>query len=102
MMARCSRFNSISGPCLTSMRSTFFDEGTNQGRELASIRYKSFDSSQCRYGIGIVGSGGTPHIAVAHGGSGGVGIRKSFPWVAAVPPVMLTPVNVLLSGNGVV
>src|SRR6266481_4609134 len=72
------------------------------GRELASIRYKSYDSSQCHYGIGIVGSGARPQIAAGHGGSGGVGIRKSFPWVAAVPPVMHPPVNVLISGYGVV
>src|SRR2546426_1684639 len=33
----------------------------------------------CHYGIGIVGSGGTPQIAEAHGGSGGVGISELFP-----------------------
>lgn len=59
-------------------------------------------SSRCPYGIGIVGSGARPHIAAGHGGSGGVGIRKSFPWVAAVPPVMHMPVKVPISGYGVV
>jgi hypothetical protein len=41
------------------------------------------------YGIGLgPGVGATPQMAVAHGGSGGVGIRNSLPWVAAVPPDM--------------
>jgi len=35
-------------------------------------------------------------------GSGGVGIRDSFPWVAAEPPVMHVPVKVLMLGYGVV
>src|SRR5260221_8954134 len=174
MMVKCSRLSSISGPCLISMESARFDDGTNwpaagdvtnqkppkvnntksnfalfiwtpqqrftcklnfgtavnpafgkqhglnstlrlsgwshstaQSRRDEPVErvsnhqvYVLFDSSQCHYGIGIVGSGGTPHIAVAHGGSGGVGIRKSFPWVAAVPPVLHTPVNVFISGNG--
>src|SRR2546426_3682909 len=30
----------------------------------------------------------TPQIADAHGGSGGVGIIESFPWVDAEPPIM--------------
>src|SRR6266436_1470206 len=58
--------------------------------------------------MGGLGKGATPQIAVAQGGSGGVGIRASFPWVDAdafaVPgsPVMHVPVKVLMLGNGVV
>src|SRR6266704_6076042 len=64
--------------------------------------------ASCLYGIGVVGNGATPQIAVAQGGSGGVGIRESFPWVDAeafaVPgvPVMHVPVKVLMLGKGVV
>src|SRR3989475_6302258 len=64
----------------------------SRGRRLAS----------CHYGIGIVGNGATPQIADAHGGSGGVGMSESFPWVAAVPPVMHVPVNVFRLGYGFV
>ena len=35
--------------------------------------------SVLRYGIGGLGSGGTPQIAEAHGGRGGVGISAPFP-----------------------
>src|ERR1700730_3840876 len=42
-------------------------------------------------------------MADAQGGSGvGVGIRVLLPCVAAVPPVMHTPVYVLMSGYGLV
>ena len=50
------------------------------------------------HGIGLVGRGATPQMADAHGGRGGVGMRTLLPCVAAVPPVMQTPVNVFLSG----
>src|SRR5437763_15962198 len=62
----------------------------------------------CLYGMGGLGNGATPQIADAHGGSGGVGMRESFPWVDAdafaVPgvPVMHVPVKVLMLGKGVV
>src|SRR5437588_12381696 len=58
--------------------------------------------------MGIVGNGATPQIADALGGSGGVGIRESFPWVDAdafaVPgaPVMHVPVKVFRLGYGFV
>src|SRR5258705_128117 len=44
--------------------------------------------------MGGFGKGATPHTADVHGGSGGVGMRNSFPWVDAEPPVMHLPVNV--------
>src|SRR6267143_6925559 len=62
----------------------------------------------CLYGMGIVGNGATPQIADAHGGSGGVGMRESFPWVDAeafaVPgaPVMHVPVKMFRLGYGFV
>ena len=41
------------------------------------------------YGIGFgEGKGEAWQIDAAHGGRGGVGIRNSLPWVAAVPPDM--------------
>ena len=48
------------------------------------------------YGIGGLGTGGTPQIALAQGGSSGVGMRNSLPWVAAEPPFMQAPVKVSL------
>src|SRR6202140_1150820 len=54
------------------------------------------------YRIGGLGTGATPQIAEAQGGRGGVLIRTSLPWVAAVPRVAHTPVNLLISGYGVV
>jgi hypothetical protein len=51
-----------------------------------------------RYGMGGLGTGGTPQIAEAQGGRGGVGISNSFPWVAAEPPLIQAPVKVSLLG----
>jgi len=47
-------------------------------------------SSVLPYGIGSgPGTGATPQISGAQGGSGsGVGMRNSLPWVDALPPVM--------------
>src|SRR5712671_2247236 len=58
--------------------------------------------SVLHHGIGVVGRGATPQMAEAHGGRGGVGIRVLLPCVAAVPPVMHTPVYILMSGYGLV
>jgi hypothetical protein len=44
------------------------------------------------HGIGLLGSGGTPQISVAQGGSFGVGIMDSLPCVLAEPPFMQIPV----------
>jgi len=48
--------------------------------------------------MGGKGTGGTPQMAGEQGGSGGVGMRSSFPWVEAEPPVMHRPVKVLMLG----
>src|SRR5258705_12679298 len=48
-----------------------------------------------------LGVGETPQIADAQGGSGGVGIRNSFPWVDAGTPVIQVPAKVLMFGYGV-
>ena len=54
--------------------------------------------------IGGLGTGATPQTADAQGGSGGVGIRESFPWVDAEAfaepgvPVVHVPVKVLMLG----
>jgi hypothetical protein len=68
--------------------------------------FPAFAVKLLRYGIGLgAGSGATPHIADAHGGRGGVGIRKPFPCLdgeqfgsVAGLHVMRMPVNVLMSG----
>src|SRR2546427_670080 len=66
------------------------------------------ESCLCPYGMGGLGNGATPQIAVAHGGSGGVGRRESFPWVDAekfaVPgaPVVHVPIKVFRLGYGFV
>src|SRR3981189_3444921 len=52
--------------------------------------------------MGGWGRGGALQIAAAQGGSGGVGMRNSFPWVDAEPPVMHLPVKVLMLGKGFV
>src|SRR5207302_10813473 len=72
-----------------------------------AFMFRSYSSSHppfasCTYGIGGLGSGGTPQIADAQGGSGGVGIRDELPCVAAVAPLMQVPVKVALLGYGVV
>ena len=61
------------------------------------------------HGIGGLGKGGTPQIAVAQGGKGGVGIREPLPCLdgeqfgsVAGSHVIQTPVKALMSGNGVV
>src|SRR5437667_6181240 len=52
------------------------------------------------YGIGGLGTGGTPQTADAHGGSGGVGIRNPLPGVLAEPPLMQAPAKVPRLGYG--
>jgi hypothetical protein len=62
---------------------------------------RGHDSRYCLpYGIGFgPGRGATPQTEDAQGGSGsGVGMRTSFPWVDAEPPVLHTPVKVSLFG----
>src|SRR5438132_12217185 len=136
MMVRWSVANSSAGALVISTRSAFLAGGSscaaagwNASRlptvvVIASVRSSAFmdvlvrggretdDPSRvrrlavCLYGMGIVGNGATPQIADAHGGSGGVGIRESFPWVDAEAfavtwaPDMLVPVKMywLLSG----
>src|ERR1700730_8023091 len=49
-------------------------------------------------GRGGRGTGGTPQMAGEQGGSGGVGMRNSFPWVEAEPPDMHWPVKVSMLG----
>src|SRR5207244_12400138 len=46
------------------------------------------------YGIGGLGTGGTPQTADAQGGRGGVGIRNPLPGVLAERPVMQAPAQV--------
>src|SRR5207245_9419554 len=78
--------------------------GGRETDDTARVRRLAF----CPYGMGGLGNGATPQIADAHGGSGGVGMRESFPWVDAdafaVPgaPVMHVPVKVLMLGKVVV
>src|SRR6267378_2400605 len=48
--------------------------------------------------MGGNGTGGTPQMAGEQGGSGGVGMRSSFPWVEAEPPDMHWPVKVSMLG----
>ncbi len=48
--------------------------------------------------MGGKGTGGTPQMAGEQGGSGGVGMRNSFPWVEAEPPDMHWPVKVSMLG----
>src|SRR6266404_2074610 len=61
--------------------------------------------SALRYGIGGLGTGGTPQIAAAQGGRGGVGISAPFPCLdgeqlgsVAGLQVMQVPVKVSLLG----
>src|SRR6266853_4000040 len=76
-----------------------FARRTSQRRDL--IEFQAFARlASSAHGIGLVGRGATPQMAEAHGGRGGVGIRVSLPCVAAVPPVIQTPVNALMSGYG--
>src|SRR5439155_17610100 len=73
-----------------------------------SLGASALHPPSCCYGMGGLGKGKTPQTAAAQGGSGGVGIRESFPWVDAeafaVPafPIMNVPVKVLMLGKGVV
>ena len=110
MMVRWSAANSSSGPFLIWTRSAFLTGGSTcavvdvlvrGGRETDDpSRVRRLAS--CYYGMGGLGNGATPQIADAQDGSGGVGMRNSFPWVDAVPPNMHVPVNVSRLGNGVV
>src|SRR6266404_5672997 len=76
-----------------------FARRTSQRRDL--IGFQAFARlASSAHGIGLVGRGATPQMAEAHGGRGGVGIRVLLPCVAALPPVMHTPVYVLMSGYG--
>ena len=68
--------------------------GMEAPRDLhASIFHLPF--SGLHYGMGFgLGVGETSQISGAQGGSGGVGIRNSLPWVEAEPPDMQVPVKV--------
>ena len=67
-------------------------------REVSLFTRNSLLDRGLDHGIGELGRGATPQMAVAHGGRGGVGISVSLPCVAAVPPVMQTPVKALMLG----
>src|SRR4249920_225604 len=56
--------------------------------------------SVLHYGIAGLGTGATPQTADAQGVRvrSGVGMRNSFPWVDAKPPVIHVPVKVSLLG----
>src|SRR5712671_5287784 len=58
-----------------------------------------FSVLPARYLIGGLGTGATPQIAAGHAGSCGVGMRDSFPWVDAEPPVLHVPVKALMLGK---
>src|SRR3989449_11566322 len=115
MMVRWPLANSSSGPLVISTRSAFLAGGSTcaaAGRNasrlptvvvIASVSSSAFMDVLVRgeretdrpsrvrrlasyhYGIGIVGNGATPQIADGHGGSGGVGMGRAFPWADAIP-----------------
>src|SRR3989442_7023454 len=49
------------------------------------------------YGIGGLGTGGTPQTADAHGGRGGVGVKKTLPCVLSGTAGMPAPLKVYTS-----
>jgi len=65
---------------------------TSQRRDTLAVGVSAVNV--LRYGIGGLGTGVTSQTADAQDGRGGVGIRASFPCVAAEPPFMQAPVNV--------
>src|SRR6266478_1947065 len=123
MMVKWSVANSSAGAAVISTRSALLAAGSTcaaVGLEesrlptvvvIASVRSSPLMDvlvltrvlrvASCHYGMGGLGTGGTPQIAVAQGGRGGVGIRNSFPWVDAEPPVMHVPVKLVMLGYGV-
>ncbi len=95
----------INRPLAESFKFIFLCRGDKKGMEAAAAPMRSFSfsivphirrGSVLHYGIGGLGTGGTPQTADAQGGRGGVGIRNSLPWVAAEPPFMQAPVKVSL------
>src|SRR6266404_3850650 len=88
----------------SSARIVGFAKRTSRRRDVIGFGLSPF--SLLRYGIGVgPGRGGTSHIADAHGGRGGVGIREPFPCLdgeqlgsVAGLQVMQTPVKVSLLG----
>src|SRR5258708_23952358 len=88
----------------SSARIPGFAKRTSRRRDVIGFELSPF--SLLRYGIGVgPGRGGTSHIADAHGGRGGVGIREPFPCLdgeqlgsLAGLQVMQTPVKVSLLG----
>src|SRR5213080_5357653 len=72
-------------------------------RRASIFRAHTFLASVLHYGIGLgLGLGGRSHTSGAQGGSCGVGIRNSLPWVEAEPPDMQAPVKVFRKGKGLV
>jgi hypothetical protein len=76
---------------------------TSRRRDVIGFELSPF--SLLRYGIGGFGTGATPHMADAQGGSGGVGISSPFPCLdgeqlgsVAGLQVMHLPVKVSLLG----
>jgi len=82
-----------------------FARRTSQRRDVVGSGLGLSPFSVLDHGIGGLGTGATPQMADAHGGSGGVGIREPFPCLdgeqfgsVAGLHVMHMPVNVLMSG----
>src|SRR5437660_5628525 len=134
MMVRWPLANSSSGPLVISTRSAFLAGGSSCAAAgwnastlptvtvIASVRSSPLMDVLVHCGretdrpsrvrhlatvqlrIGGLGTGATPQTADAQGGSGGVGIRESFPWVDAEAfaepgvPVVHVPVKVLMLG----
>src|ERR1700738_806452 len=72
------------------------DRARDRTCQKQSIHDRSPSLGLARYLIGGFGKGATPQIAAGHAGRGGVGIRNSFPWVDAEPPVKHVPVKALM------
>src|SRR5712664_958678 len=89
---------------LALARPPAFARRTSRGERCSDGR----EPTDIYHGMGLgPGKGATPHIADAHGGRVGVGIRKPFPCLdgeqfgsVAGLHVIHIPVNVLMSGNG--
>src|SRR5438552_4351546 len=94
----------MDSPLAKLFKFIFLCRGQERGMEAAAApcalncpSHLPFSVSHYEIGFGL-GLGGRSHTSGAQGGSGGVGIRNSLPWVEAEPPDMQVPIKVARLG----
>src|SRR6266481_7945835 len=96
-LSRCQAITIFPFSSLISVCAESTARRTSQRRQALFLAFQPFRGLYHGIGLGP-GTGAASQIADAQGGSGGVGMSNSLPWLAADPPIMQVPVNVSMFG----